>query len=974
MSLVKLLRYHWDKLFLFIALTLLSFQNYTPGTFLTGWDNLMPELNIWLNLKRSFLAVWQEYQGLGLVGGMAHATDLIRQLILLPFTLILPLNLIRYLWHFAMLFLGTFGIYFGLQRMGRSRPSPSWRLFSLAASLFYLLNFGTIQYFWNPLETFSTFWGFFPWLIFSLWNYLSVWNSRDCSLLRDRSLQLKKLIFWNILAIPAFYVQTLFIVYLICLFLILFAHFISVVRAGNKPVRAGRDLPLLIYIKIFLIIFLINSFWLLPQIYFLSGNLQHPVNGIGNFMSNDDTFARNLARGNLSDFLLLRGYYYDFPDNSGQLMSPWIAHFSNQYFLIPGFLLAFFVIIGLISLFKKLRKTQYLSLFFIFLLSATTLLSAVPPFSYLNQIFRQLPLVNQIFRSPWTKFLVPAAFSFSLLAAFGLQALSRLLASLKYSRRIQILPSLFFISLLLVFSYPAFKGNFINPKMRQTIPAAYFNLQTYFQNQSPSARIINLPQGSFWGWTNYRWGYTGSGFLWYLLPQPILDRAFDAWNLKNEQYYWQLSTAIQQKDSDLLKNILDQYQIEYVVFDQSIYFPDDKIFSKNALSTQQLLETTPGLSLANQFDHISVYRFQNPTAPFVTTSPITIKPFSFTYHDPAFDLFGDYLNNQNSPYSFPFTSLFTNRLQSEHDFEVKTLENDLQISSGNSTFLIPKNDSLNHQVNSSLIKPPFQTEILENNQKYYRLQSQGQQHLFVLNFPSASLSRSYLAKIDHRHLSGLPLEISIVSENIQNKYTLTILPNQQDWQSSWFILPARQGDDFDSGINFIFNNKSVNSQITQNEVKSVSLYPFPYFSLLRQNNLPSNTTKPVRTYLNFQNHLFYYKIDLPQSANNQHLVLPQSFDRGWLAFYFSSSKIHFLKNHTLTNNWANSWEISNDGTEQQSRLFPSSSSRAFPSNIYIIFWPQILQFIGLGLLICTIIWIYFGRNGRDHSRTFSDSR
>jgi len=192
-----------------------------------------------------------------------------------------------------------------------------------------------------------------------------------------------------------------------------------------------------------------------------------------------------------------------------------------------------------------------------------------------------------------------------------------------------------------------------------------------------------------------------------------------------------------------------------------------------------------------------------------------------------------------------------------------------------------------------------------------------------------------------------------------------ILPNNQDWQTSWFVLPARQGDDFDSGINFIFNNKSVNSKETLNDVKSVSLYPFPYFSLLRQNNLPSNIAKPVRTYLDFQNRIFYYKINITQSTDNQHLVLPQSFDRGWLAFYYSDKKIHFLKNHTLTNNWANGWEIPNDSTEQ---------SRLFPSNIYIIFWPQILQFLGLGLLIGTIIWIYFARNGRDHSLTSSDSR
>lgn len=905
--------------FLCFVLTLLCFQNYTPRTFLTGWDNLMPELNIWLNLKRSVFAVWQEYQGLGLVGGMAHATDLIRQLILLPFTLFLPLDLIRYLWHFAMLFLGTFGIYFGLKNSFKLNKIPI-----LASSLFYLLNFGTIQYFWNPLETFSAFWGFFPWLIFSLWQYLNDNSPKN----------LKKLIIWNILTIPAFYVQTLFIVYLICLFLISISWLIYQISARTPKIYSR-------VFKIFLLIFLINSFWLLPQIYFLSANLQHPVNGIGNFMSNDDTFARNQARGNLSDFLLLRGYYYDFPDNSGKLMSPWIAHFSNQYNLIPGFILAFFIFIGLISLFKKIRRFQYLSLFLLFLLSATTLLSAVPSFSHLNQILRQFPLVNQIFRSPWTKFLVPAIFSFSLLAGLGLQSLSRFLASIKYSRHVQILPSLIFIGLLLIFSFPAFKGNFISPKMRNEIPSAYFQLQSYFQKQSPSARIMNLPQGSFWGWTNYRWGYTGSGFLWYLLPQPILDRAFDAWNLKNEQYYWQLTTAIQQKDPLLFQSLLDKYQIEYIIFDHQIYFPDDKIYSKNALSVLDLLQTTPGLTPAVQFDQISVYHYQHPTAPFVITSPASIKPFPFAYHDPAFGQIGDYLVNHNSPYSFPFTSLFTNRLQGELGFRVEFLENDLQITANDSVFLIPKNESINHQVNSSDIIPPFQTKIPENNSEYYRLQSQAQQHLFVLNFPSASLSRSYLVKIDHRHISGLPLEVSIVSENIQNKYALTILPKNQDWQTSWFVLPARQGDDFDSGINIIFNNKSVNSQVTQNDVKSVSLYPFPYFPLLRQNNLPSNISKPVRTYLDFQNHLYYYQIEIPKIENDQYLVLPQSFDQGWLGFYFSDNKIHFLKNHTLVNNWANAWQLDNLHNQ----------------TIYLLFWPQILQFLGLGLLIGTIFWI-----------------
>ncbi|HOG37736.1 MAG TPA: hypothetical protein PKZ29_02335 [Candidatus Woesebacteria bacterium] len=200
---------HLYPIFLGLIVLFLCLQNFTPGTFLVGWDNLMPELGIWLNLKRSFFAVWQAYQGLGLVGGMAHATDLIRQLILLPFTFILPVNLIRYFWHFAMIFLGTFGIYFGLIKVAAFKKSTAF-----IAALFYLLNFGSIQNFWAPLETFSTFWGFFPWLIFSILDYLN----------HPTKLKLYKLLILNLLAIPAFYVQTVFIVYCLTLAIIFILH------------------------------------------------------------------------------------------------------------------------------------------------------------------------------------------------------------------------------------------------------------------------------------------------------------------------------------------------------------------------------------------------------------------------------------------------------------------------------------------------------------------------------------------------------------------------------------------------------------------------------------------------------------------------------------------------------------------------------------------------------------------------------
>ena len=110
---------------------------------------------------------------------------------------------------------------------------------SLIASLFYLLNFATVQYFQLPFEPYSTFWGFFPWLVYELLFYL------------DNPKSLKKLFLINLLATPSFYVQTLFVVYLICIGLIL------LFQTSLKTT-----------IKVLILISALNSFWLLPNIYF----------------------------------------------------------------------------------------------------------------------------------------------------------------------------------------------------------------------------------------------------------------------------------------------------------------------------------------------------------------------------------------------------------------------------------------------------------------------------------------------------------------------------------------------------------------------------------------------------------------------------------------------------------------------------------------------------------------------------------
>lgn len=215
---------HWPILFLSLVLSFLCFQNYVPGTFLSGWDNLHPEFNFLSNIKRSFFSVWQEYQGLGLLAGMAHAADLPRQLILFFLSLFIPQSFLRYLWHFGMIFLGTYGVYF----LSLHILSPARHRFpAVIAALFYLLNFGSVQYLSLPFDPYSTFWGFLPWLILVLFNYLH----------HPSKLTTIQLITINLLAVPSFYVQTIFLVYLICIILILFIHFIVLIKNWKLEIR-----------------------------------------------------------------------------------------------------------------------------------------------------------------------------------------------------------------------------------------------------------------------------------------------------------------------------------------------------------------------------------------------------------------------------------------------------------------------------------------------------------------------------------------------------------------------------------------------------------------------------------------------------------------------------------------------------------------------------------------------------------------
>lgn len=673
MKFISLLKKIWPQLFLFLTVSILFFLNFTPDTYLIGWDNLQVELDLGINLERAFNVSWQEYQGMGLLGGMGHAADLVRQLLLWPLTLVFKPNLLRYFWNYLSLLSGVLGAYILFVYLLKNNKQA--QLLALLGASFYLLNFGTVQNFYVTFEPFAAFFAFFPWLIYYFLSYLEQADKKN----------LCGFIAFSLLGTIFGYVQTVFLVYLMILLMILLFFLIK------KKISWKKILTIL------LIVFLTNAFWLLPVVYFTLVGSDTTLAAKNNLMSTEITFLKNNQYGSFSNLATLKGFWLDYTDfdrwgNSVYLMDVWKSHFNQIWVKILSWIYFILMVFGLISLMlaKKSRsylRQAHLAIILIFFFTIFILSGSNPPLAFLYDFLRQyLPLFGQIFRSAFTKWVVPYSLFYSLFIIFALAFIFSLLKKKMWQN---LLALVFFFSLIL-YSAPSFTGNFFYSRLRVNIPDAYFNLFAYFKNEIPqNSRIANLPQHSFYGWQWNDWGYRGSGFIWYGIRQPILDRAFDVWSKDSERYYWQLQAALDKKDIELLENVFAQYDVNYLLLDESIINRNTKK-PINYQAIKEFLLSSEQIELIAEFDFLSVYSFLDQDRAnkkdFINLYeklPLIDNEYNFSWSDPAFADYAHYLtvDQQDAEVIYAFPSLFTNHLQKDLEFSLSEDESYFYITS-----------------------------------------------------------------------------------------------------------------------------------------------------------------------------------------------------------------------------------------------------------------------------------------------------
>jgi len=661
-TLKKLPKISFYPALLFSIILVISIKNYTPGTFLTGWDTLHPEFNLSAYWNRILGGVWQEHQGLGAVASQSHASEIPRILIISIIDLFFGLNFIRYAYAFLMLFIGPFGVYFFLKDVLLRKFQDSSKLLgAFSGALFYLLNLGTLQHFYVPLEMFLTHFGFLGWYMWSSSMFYQTGKRKYLVLF----------FLFTLFGSAQAHTSTLFYAF----FIYFFAYFLIVLLMDLSQKLLWRPEYIKRAVIIFVSTLLINFFWLLPNFYFVvnhGGEVN--MSKIHGLFSNE-AFLANKKYGGTQDVTILRSFLFSWGEHTGdaqygELLDEWILHLDSPGVLMLGYGLFIFACIGVIASIIRREKFGY-GVFAFFAIGIFFLFNVNPPFGGLFVLMQNtVPLFKEAFRFPFTKFSIGLMFAYGAFFGYAMSWYASLFH--KITRRI-LLPKFVrgailtvVTGLLVYYMWPAFSGKLISPSMRVDIPKRYFEMFKYFNSQNVYGRVADFPVHSFWGWVYYDWdpatrlGYQGAGFLWFGIKQPLMDREFDRWNLLNEQYYREMSYAVYSRDSELLTDVLDKYKIRWLLLDESVMIPAADSKQLFYPEIKKLFTETQKIVLNRDFGQgLAVYEYTpvqsiSRVETFDTFYPVGDVVYKEPY-DTVYSYYNPYISGGEE--SFPYVGL-----------------------------------------------------------------------------------------------------------------------------------------------------------------------------------------------------------------------------------------------------------------------------------------------------------------------------
>lgn len=519
---------------LFLIVTVIAVLNLKPNLNLAGWDNFSVSLDLWINFKRTLFSTWREYRGMG-VPSDSEVADITRIIILLFLDLFFKNSVIDQILLYFLLLVGTFATYFLYLEI----DTKKYKTGATIAALFYVFNISTLSTFFLPMIMFPYKFAFFPLIILFYFKYLTT-NSPGV---------LFYFALISIFAGPAYLTATNFFVLLLILGIIF-------LFTPNKVAQ----------LKLWLVILLANSYWLLPftNYYFQKSQLIPLASTYVHV--NEIKLNEGPEQTSWFNVLTLQPDFSNIKLNNLKTSKSISLHptlGTLEFLQINRSKLIIYAIMYLAALGYVLVRVE--KRFFWIVANAVLFIlisrKYAPPlgglYAWLSQ---KLPFFEIIFRFPDTKFYQIISLCAALL--IGL-ALSRIIPVLynknghKIKLALQTLGGLIIIGAIgfyMSFYTSFFSRKFVNPLVLSKIPQAYFQVANYINADTDEFKVVHLPYEVETYWRPYSWGYVGSTFLSFILDKPLIEKTFIPASIANDS----ITTLISQNS----KNYTDNVQLE----------------------------------------------------------------------------------------------------------------------------------------------------------------------------------------------------------------------------------------------------------------------------------------------------------------------------------------------------------------------------------------------------------------------------
>ncbi len=553
----KFLERRFPEILLILLLLLICILSIQPGKYLLSNDNYSPELNPTLSVSRYLESpAWRGYRVLGFASESEQA-DVFRSLFYVVFNLFLPSWLISQLFYFVSLVVGSICIATllrALVKKSKLKRYSNWGY--LLGGITYFTTLWSMWLFYQNMAPYIVNFGFLPLLLLFVYRY-----SRQ-----DNAKYLILILLSCILLTPTFVIATLFIIDFIFIFsFTIFVNFTS--RYGRR--REMKNI--LITIVIFL---LTQLFWILPFIHYTFTNSSDIINSY----TNRSITSNVIDLESDSQTLINSARFYNRSlfekDGERDLFVMSDLYLTYDFYKVLGLFPAIFSIIALIF---GLTKKNFKLLFWgvIGLVSLFLIKVHNPPF---GEVFRWLqesvPLFKQVFRWPFSKLGQIYLICITVLSTFGYIYLTRFFASFiekKFLKRTFILVSFVSMCIMqLIYSEYMFRGDTFADRAMVDVPKRYFELNEYLKENDPTGRIYYAPPSNNNYFREYEWGFWGSQFISYILPNPVMDISSAVGSDVGEDAMLRISNVVRSEKKDEFLSLMNRYDVRYVLFDGSI--------------------------------------------------------------------------------------------------------------------------------------------------------------------------------------------------------------------------------------------------------------------------------------------------------------------------------------------------------------------------------------------------------------------